>query len=151
MSEFLQDRVVDLAALRKASAALDAQMKAAKDAFNLEHSVLIQSADIARTAVANAETAIKAIAIKAYTETQDAILCPGVTIKMFSTISYAPATAFEWAKEKKMALVPEALDKKAFEKIANASPLPFVTYGKEPRVQIASDLETALAFPEVLA
>lgn len=61
----------------------------------------------------------------------------GCEVKLFTKLDYPKDKAFEWAKESGLALT---LDAKAFEKIAAATPLPFVTETKEPRVTIASDL-----------
>lgn len=61
----------------------------------------------------------------------------GCEVKLFTKLDYPKDEAFKWAKESGLALT---LDAKAFEKIAAATKLPFVTETKEPRVTIASDL-----------
>ena len=61
----------------------------------------------------------------------------GCEVKVFTKLDYPEADAFAWAKESGLALT---LDKKAFEKIAKATPLPFVVEVQEPKVTIASDL-----------
>jgi hypothetical protein len=53
-----------------------------------------------------------------------------------SALVYDAAEALEWAKAHDMAL---ALDKKAFETIAKASPLPFVTVEESVTVTLPTD------------
>lgn len=65
-------------------------------------------------------------------------------------MSYDDTAALAWARETKMALVPESLDRKNFEKIAKATPLPFVTYRQEPRVTLATQLNAALLVEPVV-
>jgi hypothetical protein len=65
-------------------------------------------------------------------------------VKEKTELVYDPAQAFTWAREKQMALVPESLDRRAFEKIAKATPLEFVTEKITPVAQIATDLAKVL-------
>lgn len=140
----LLSRVVALRDCRRTAAERAAELAAKREAFDRENAVLIQTTKLAQDAVAAAETSVRAVAGEVYATTQDAKLCAGVTVKLFDVLSYDAAKAFEWAKQTNMALVPESLDKKAFEKIAKATTLPFVAIEKEPRVTIATDLDAAL-------
>lgn len=66
----------------------------------------------------------------------------GGEVKEFQTIAYDQAEALAWATEHAMCL---ALDKKAFEKVAKASPPPCVTVGTELRASLASNMTAALS------
>jgi hypothetical protein len=81
---------------------------------------------------------VKSIAMQTY-EDNGTKKFDGCEVKMFTKLDYPKDKAFEWAKESGLALT---LDAKAFEKIATATELPFVTVIKEPRVTIGSDLST---------
>jgi hypothetical protein len=84
---------------------------------------------------------VRTLAQAAYLKTQDKNPAPGVKIGTGNKIelTYDPDKALAWAKARDMALM---LDKDAFEKIATATKLEFVT-SKEvetQRIAIASDL-----------
>lgn len=138
-------RVSALRDLRRTQAERDAALAEKRAAFEQEHAVLIETAKLARDAVAAAETAIKAVAAERYAVTKDAKLCPGILVKEFDVLHYDADAALAWARETKMALDPERLNVKAFEKIAKAAPGIAGSYlVVEPRVQLASDLDAAL-------
>lgn len=90
------------------------------------------------------ETQAKSVLLAHFTATGEKSPVTGGEIKMFATMGYLHEDALKWARDKNMALVPESLDAKAFEKIAKATPLAFVVYGEEPRASIASQLNAAL-------
>ena len=62
-------------------------------------------------------------------------------VKEYHTLNYDPSEGLAWATEHGMCL---ALDKKAFEKVAKASPPPCVTTDTELRASLASDMGQAL-------
>lgn len=101
--------------------------------------------DVAAQDMVDAERNVKALAEAAYRATGDVMPAPGITVKLVTKLRYSAAEAFAWARDTHMALIPEQLDVKAFEKIAKATTLPFVTTETEPKVTIASDLDKALA------
>ena len=88
------------------------------------------------------ESDLRALVVKHATETGEKKPAPGVEAKQKTTIEYNAGKAFEWAKETGIALI---LDEKAFEKIAFATNLEFVTKREEFTATIASDLPKALA------
>lgn len=147
----LTDSIRDLAATRQSLADVTAQVKAARAAFDTEHAELLASQKVLAAQAAAEEANVKALTLVAYQGTDEKKPAAGVEVKLFDTMEYAPADGFAWAKSTGLALVPESLDVRAFEKIAKATPLPFVTYGQEPRVTIASDLDKALAVAAVIA
>lgn len=145
MMDALTEAVRNLHATRQSKADLDDQVRALRAAFDAEHAELLASQKMLTDQVSEQEAQVKALGMVAYESSLSTSPVAGVTVKLFKTMAYDPKAALAWAKEKKMALVPEALDVKAFDKIAAATPLDFVTYDSEPRVQIATDLAKALA------
>jgi len=65
----------------------------------------------------------------------------GLGVRVTQSLVYNTDTAFQWAQEHKMAL---SLDRKAFEKIAKASPLEFVTVEEVPTITIPIDTNKLL-------
>lgn len=116
-------------------------LKARADAFAAENAALFDDKKRIEGEIAAAEADVKSLARAHYDATKDKAPMKGVTIKEFDVLVYDPAQAFAWAQEKKMALVPESLDAKAFEKIAAVTPLSFVARKKEPQVQIGKTIE----------
>lgn len=138
-------RVAELAALRRTATESAARVKAAREAFERTYAIAIAESRQDAAAVEIAETALRAIVAECYAATAEKKPAPGVEVKTRATLSYDRAEALRWGKSVGMALVPESLDVKAFEKIAKATRLDFVTYGEEPMVTIATDLDKALA------
>ena len=91
-----------------------------------------------------AEAALRALVLADFEQTGDKKPVEGVEVKSFETLSYDATDAFAWAKQTGMAVTPEALDVKAFEKIAKATKLDFVNVVVEPKVTIARDLSAVL-------
>lgn len=117
---------------------------AAKYAISLlrapfEDSIAAELAAYAEAKVAReqAEEAMRSAALAEWEQTKDRKAIGGAEVKLYDVLDYPDADALAWAKESGLCLV---LDKKAFEKVAKATPLPFVTTRQEPRVSLASDL-----------
>ena len=140
----LAEQVRRVAALRRNVAALDAVLFERRRAFEDGVADLNAQKGAANAETNAAEQVVRALALAHYHATQDKAPTPGVSVKLYEELGYDDAEAFAWAKEKQMALVPESLNRKAFEKIARATPLDFVNFIDEPRVQIATDLDKAL-------
>ena len=145
----LAEQVRRVAALRRNVAALDAVLFERRRAFEDGVADLNAQKGAANAETNAAEQVVRALALAHYHATQDKAPTPGVSVKLYEELGYDDAEAFAWAKEKQMALVPESLipeslNRKAFEKIARATPLDFVNFIVEARVQIATDLEKAL-------
>ena len=136
----LEQEIVHLALLRRTSAHLTDQFKVLKDAFAAAHAELIQEITGTNAMVNASERTVRTLALDAYQAAPEAALPTGVKIVQRATIAYERAAALDWARRTRLALTPESLNEKAFEKIAKATPLDFVTLGTEPVVQIASDL-----------
>lgn len=147
MNAELLTRVTELRDLRATAEEHAARLRARQAAFAADHAQLLLDVKVSVTAVAAAETAIRAIALTAYAADEIPKPAPGVEIKLFTVLEYDAEKAFAWAKQTGVALIPASLDADAFTKIATASPVSFdfVTVTKDPRVQIGKDLDKALA------
>lgn len=93
-----------------------------------------------------AERQLRDLAVQLYEDSGDKHPGPGVAIRLMTRLSYDDRQALEWAKKNNLAL---ALNKRAFESIAETMELPFVKISKEPQATIAQDLAAALAEEEV--
>lgn len=145
MTAILADAVRALAFARATHAELADELRDKRAAFELEHRDLVTRAKAAAAAVDAADTSLRALTLAHYANTKEAKPCRGIEVKSRDTMSYDGRHALEWARETKLALKPESLDVKAFEKIAKATPLDFVTYESEPQIYVASDLSEVLA------
>jgi hypothetical protein len=140
----LAEEVRRVQTLRHALAERQDALAEARHVFDVAHAT--ETLDIAewRLRVESAEMGLKALALAHYKLTGEQAPTPGVAVKLFETLDYALDVAFAWAKEKGLALIPEQLNVRAFEKIAKATPLPFVTVTKTPSAQISTDLDKVL-------
>ena len=120
--------------------------KAAKEerllAWELENADLLAHLKESIAELEVAESALRGKGIVLYQATGNKHPYPGVEVKVLVGIEYSEADALAWAKEHEIAL---RLDKVAFEKLAHATPIPFVTYFERPRCDLARDLGAALA------
>lgn len=144
MSHTLRAALRSVADARANAFAASEALRLKRERFDTENVALVEYVVRLRAEVDEAEREAKALIASHYEATKETRPVAGAEVKLFSTMSYDDAVALAWARETKMALVPESLDRKNFEKIAKATPLPFVTYGQEPRVTIASQLNAAL-------
>jgi len=109
--------------------------------FNERFAWLVEDKKGAEALVTAAEIDVRSLARAHYDATQQTKPITGVEIKLYKVYEYSPARAFEWARETKMALIPESLDVEAFKKIAAATNLPFVAVSMDPRVTLGKVIE----------
>jgi len=145
----LTERVRELAALRAEAQASVAALKARREAFDLENAALIQLSKDSAFKALEAETALKAVAAEEFERTGVKKPAPGVEIKLFKDYTINEEQALTWAKEKDLCLIPAKLDVAAIKKLATVQALPFVLVEDLPKVQIATDLEKALAVQQL--
>lgn len=139
------DAVRTLATARARKAALDAELKAAREHFDFVNQALIATSQTANGEVEQADRTLRALAIADFQATGDKNPAPGVSISEATALEYDLAAVTEWAKTAMPDLItPPQLNVKAFDKIARVVPLSFVTKAPSPSVKIASDLEAAL-------
>jgi len=84
-----------------------------------------------------ADDIVRQLAVDAYGVDGNKKPAEGVGIRVMTKLVYDEAVALGWAMDKRMAL---KLDAKAFEKIAKASQLEFVTEEEAPIATIAKEL-----------
>lgn len=145
MSTTLTEAALRLLNARLAATATLEALAARRAAFDAETAPLVAEKARREADIAQCEADVKALARAHYDATGDKTPLTGVEVKLYNTMAYADGDALAWAKRTNMALVPESLDRKAFEKIAAAAPLDFVTYGKEPRVTLGKRIEITVA------
>jgi len=118
-----------------------ATLAEAKAKFEREHINLINLAKAHAAFVEELDRDARTLALAAYAESKDKHPAPGISIGTGNKtiLTYNDKTALAWARETGIAL---ALDTKAFEKVAEATDLDFVTKTEveTQRVAIASDL-----------
>jgi hypothetical protein len=128
-------------AARVAQAARTAQLEEAQRVFAEQHRELVVQVAAGAAAVKAEEHAARELALERYAATGDKHPAPGLGIRMVKTVEYEDGAAFAWAKGTGLAL---QLDRKAFEKIALATPIPGATVVEVAQATIASDLSAVL-------
>lgn len=127
---------------RRYEAELIDMLDASRAAWAAENASVIERLAAVSKERAEAEAALRTAAIAAYQETGTKKPAPGVGIRVVSKLQYSADDALRWAKEHDIAL---ALDARAFEKVAKASPPEFVTVVETATATIATDLGAAAA------
>ena len=146
MTDTLHAAVKTTANARTSLADFIAEMKRRRQVFDADNANLIEGIKDGQAAVSKAENELRALALVAYAaDPTNRSPAPGVNVQLKKHLDYEPAAALAWAKETKMALLPESVDLKAFEKIAKVTALPFVVITDEPSIALAADLTEALA------
>lgn len=142
--ELLRIQVQRVADARREFAAEALALAVEKQRWEATVEPLVTRAQAAKVRVAEEEARLRDLAVTEFkaTGSTNKQPGPGVSIKDESVLTYDQEEAFAWAREKDMALM---LDTAAFEAIAKATPLPFVTKTKVPTATIAKDLDKALA------
>jgi len=141
------EQVRRTAAARNDYADLEAGYRRYAEAFKQDTAALSISIAEAKSRVLAEEGSLRAMALAAYErDPENKHPAPGVWISVKTTLDYDAAEALAWARSTRMALMPESLDAKAFEKIAKASPasFEFVTVVPVPSATLATDLNAAL-------
>ncbi len=146
-TETLQEQVRRVAEARRVLEERKAAFGVKEKAFLDENADLTKQVVLGASAVAQAESALRALVLAHYEMTKEKKPVAGVEVKIKSGVEYDAKQAFAWAKEKGIAIVPEALDEDAFEKVIGALPVApdFVRFTEKPEAQIAKNLEKALA------
>lgn len=146
-TDILRQQLADVAARRELAETLTADVNAKYKAFEQTIAAELAAAATARNALAEAENGARALIVAIYQTTGEKQPAEGAAVRLTTKLQYDKDEAFAKAKAMGVAIVPEALDVKAFEKIAKASPdsFPFVQVVEEPSATLASDLSVYLA------
>lgn len=146
----IEDLLVGVAQTRKIQADLGqslAEAKAALDA-SVQYAIWSQAKEVhgeRKAITSQAEVELKAALVEYYELTGEKEPTKESYIREYTIIEYDADEALVYAKEHlTAAVIPEKLNVKAFEKVAKAVSLPFVTETKEPRGAIASKLSHLL-------
>jgi len=130
-----------LAQQRRRAATYKEALDSARTEWEAAHADLIQSYKDAQDAVAQAEECVRTATLAEFERTGSKAPAPCVGVRVMTRLVYDANTALAWAREHDMAL---SLDKRAFEKVAKASPPEFVEIVQEPSATIAVDLSAYL-------
>ena len=141
----LREAAQRLAAARAAKATTGAKVTEANATFEATHAALLAEYAAAAEEAAQAESILRRLAVAIHETTGEKSLGYGISVAITEKLAYEPADAVEWAKRSGTLAVTETIDVKAFDKIARAADLPFVTKTQVPSIRIATDLEAALA------
>ncbi len=141
----LREAAQRLASARALKVTFDAQVGLARAAFESAHADLLNAAKLAAEEAAQADSILRMVAVAIHETTGEKSLGYGVSVATTEKLAYDQAAAVEWAKRSGTLAVTETIDVKAFEKIAKAADLPFVTKTQVPSIRIATDLDAALS------
>lgn len=137
----LVDAARRLVETRARAAELKAALARRSEIFAAGNAWLMEDKRTADDAVTAAESDVRALATAQYASTGNKKPLPGIEIKVYDVLKYDAAQAFAWAQQKGMALVPECLDVRAFDAIAKATTLPFVSHVEDARVTLGKVIE----------
>lgn len=115
--------------------------------FDNENDELIQTIKLMNEGISEIKDVLKAEGLDEYKETDSKKLTGGLGIRVCKLMEYDPEKAFGWAVEHNMCL---ALDKKRFEKIANAEKISFVEISENVIVTFPSKIKMLNDDSEVL-
>ena len=164
----LEEQIKEVAQLRDTVDKLKKWKADAMMAWEKEHEKQLSDIVIQAAKLTEAEGKLKAEAIEIFKKTKNKQIAKGVGIRETTSFVYEPELALNWAREHKIALLPESLDVKKFEKyvastdikevpvtaesaerITISSEVPFVTIKKIPSTTLATDLSEYLIKVEV--
>jgi hypothetical protein len=143
-------QVRQVAELRRRQHEVSTKLVEARKAFFESIKPLTEEAGQLDSECDAAEATLRASVLAHYEQTEETRPTAGVQVKLYTHLDYDPEKADKWTRERGLAriperIIPETLDRKAFEKIAKATPIDFVVNRQEPKVTIATDLEKALS------
>ena len=132
-----KERLEELSSVMEEISKNEDKLKLAKEQFEAENKSTIDYIKTQKEELINLKKNLTEEALKEYEETEKKKLSGGLGVRVTKTIDYDTSKALDWAKEKDMCIT---LDKKAFEKIAKATDLDFVTL----------DEKITITFPKVI-
>lgn len=145
-NQHIREAVERLALARRAASAERAKLTQAKAEFDVSNAELLAAVTVGNNIEAVAERELRNLVVAHYDSTGETKPMAGAEIIFRSEFAIDTEAALAWARTSMpSALIPEQLNEKVIQKIAKASPLPFVVETKVAAVRIASDLDAALA------
>lgn len=145
-TDILRQQIAEVARRRAERDEHKARVAALRAQFEADIAPLVEEAQIAAQACSESEEAARQLVVAIYETTGEKKPLEGAAVRVSTKLQYDKEEAFAKAKAMGVAIVPETLDVKAFEKIAKASPdsFPFVQVVEEPSATLASDLSAYL-------
>jgi len=143
--DLLRQQLAEVAERRAKAETCASLVKVLREDFEAEHADVIAEAARAKAALAESEANARALIVAIYETSGDKKPAEGASVRLTTKLTYTDEDALAWCRETKMALIPESVDRKALERIAKVTPLPFVTITEEPSATLASDLSQYLA------
>jgi hypothetical protein len=159
----LEEKIKEVAQLRDAVDKLKKWKADAMMVWEKEHEKQLSDIVIQSAKLTEAEGKLKAEAVEIFNKTKNKQIAKGVGIRETTSFTYEPELALNWAREHKIAIVPESLDVKKFEKyvastdtkevpvtaesaekITISAEVTFVTINKVPSATLATDLSEYL-------
>lgn len=120
-----------------------------QDEFTRQHVHLLETRAEVRQRLEQEELALRSAAEAHYRATGDKKPIDGVTVTETVALEYDETAVREWCRTAMPQLVRETLDVKAFEKVAKAGGLPFVTLVTTGKARVAAHLDPLDAPTEV--
>lgn len=132
-------KIKDLKIMLEQHAKLKEELDLSYKQFELTLSDKIEAKKNFETLIEQLKEDIKVEAIAEFEQTQNKKLAGGIGIREMKNIVYDEVEALNWAKKHQLCL---ALDKKAFETLAKASPI--------EDMEMKVDVKTTVTFPAVI-
>ena len=112
-------------------------LKQRQDLFNNQNAELINGRLEIQKEITDLETTARAFALEQFELTKEPKIGYGLSIVQRKQFEYDSDKAFEWAKERGLAL---KLDASKFKKLAEVEELDFVSFDKKPSVNISKTI-----------
>lgn len=135
----LEDQIQKVRELRTNRLTLQTEVDQLESDLMSRYSALYRELGQANIELKVAEEKLRAATLAAYQETGNKKPAPGVGIRIMKALDYEECQAIEWAVEAGAGNCLK-LDKKNFEKAAEALALDFVTINNVPQATIAKEL-----------
>jgi len=126
-----------VAALEAKRQPLAEAIMALTEHFNEENKQLLGNIESAKEAEEASDKALRDWAIKLYSETKDKQIDDHISVRVNTSLEYDQDKAMKWATDHNLCL---ALDKKAFEKVADTVQLDFVEKVEKPTAVIKKEM-----------
>ena len=134
----LEEQIKVVAVAREQARKATADRNSSYAEWEVDNTLLLNRVRDTYQQANEAEAKLRELTLQAYAETGNKAPEKGVGIREVTKLDYDPALALNWAMEHQIYL---KLDVSTFEKIAKASPIPFVRIYQEPQAIIAKELE----------
>ena len=134
----------ELAKLRTEQDNLQYRHNQAYEAWKAANAPLLEREGVVVQEIERLQQAIRMRGSELYARLQTKKLAGGVGVREKVVLEYKPEDAMKYAKDHNLFIVPETLDKKAFEAYAKDIELPFVVYKKQVQVTIPADIQAVV-------